>query len=60
LFVRSDLWVIVVCPRFCTVFAVQARYEVSLMETEDAIDRVLVIAEVLALLDKVATATGLR
>ena len=54
------MWVIVVCPRFCTVFAVQARYEVSLMETEDAIDRVLVIAEVLALLDKVATATGLR
>ena len=41
-----------------TVFAVQARYEVGLMESEAAIDRLEVIAEVDQLLSTVASLTA--
>ncbi len=43
-----------------TVFAVQARYETGLMETEPPIDRVAVIAEVQQLLATVLAETGLN
>jgi hypothetical protein len=42
-----------------SVFAVQARYEVGLMETESHLDRVAVISEVQQLLVAIASATGL-
>lgn len=42
-----------------SVFAVQARYEAGLMETEAPIDRVAVISDVRKLLDSVVAATGI-
>jgi hypothetical protein len=42
-----------------SVFAVQARYEAGLMETESPLDRVAVISEVQQLLVEIASATGL-
>lgn len=41
-----------------TVFAVQARYEVSLTDMDEAIDRAAAIADVQRLLATVTTATG--
>ena len=43
-----------------TVFAVQARYETGLVETETPIDRVAVIEAVQQLLDTVLAETGLN